>query len=247
MTDIERAEEHKRGGDLASVTFEFPEALAPRAVSVSVLGPFNAWTRGVHPLKRTGAGTWSARVFLPPGRIVYCFDVDGTAWLDPADEGRIPNGWGSEYSIRYVGRPRRPAEKRRRLLALHPIAGGSQVCPLEHSLERRPDASVVTLAGEIDLSTVTTLRSVLEHAVQQERPVIVDMSRVAYIDSSGLAELVALYRLAQRRGQRFSLAAPSRLLAKLLQLTRLTETIPTYPTVDAAVDAGAAGGGGPEE
>jgi len=23
-------------------------------------------------------------------------------WLDPADEGRVPNGWGSEYSIRHV-------------------------------------------------------------------------------------------------------------------------------------------------
>jgi hypothetical protein len=23
-------------------------------------------------------------------------------WLDPADEGRVPNGWGSEYSVRHV-------------------------------------------------------------------------------------------------------------------------------------------------
>lgn len=23
-------------------------------------------------------------------------------WLDPGDDGRIPNGWGSEYSVRHV-------------------------------------------------------------------------------------------------------------------------------------------------
>jgi hypothetical protein len=41
-------------------------------------------------------------VFFPPGRIVYGFDVDGIFWLDPSDEARLPNGWGSEYSIRFV-------------------------------------------------------------------------------------------------------------------------------------------------
>src|SRR5438445_12610879 len=28
--------------------------------------------------------------------------VDGAALLDPEDEGRLPNGWGSEYLVRYV-------------------------------------------------------------------------------------------------------------------------------------------------
>jgi hypothetical protein len=23
-------------------------------------------------------------------------------WLDPEDEGRLPNGWGSEYSVRHI-------------------------------------------------------------------------------------------------------------------------------------------------
>jgi hypothetical protein len=38
------------------------------------------------------------------GRIVYLFSVDGAPRLDPADEGRIPNDWGSEHSVRHVQR-----------------------------------------------------------------------------------------------------------------------------------------------
>jgi hypothetical protein len=33
---------------------------------------------------------------------VYGFDVDGVFWLDPADEGRVLNAWGTEYSTRHV-------------------------------------------------------------------------------------------------------------------------------------------------
>ena len=41
-------------------------------------------------------------MYLSPGRAVYLFSVDGVMWLDPEDDDRIPNGWGSEYSIRLV-------------------------------------------------------------------------------------------------------------------------------------------------
>jgi hypothetical protein len=35
-----------------------------------------------------------------PGRLP--FSVDGTKWLDPDDDKRLPNDWGSEYSVRDV-------------------------------------------------------------------------------------------------------------------------------------------------
>jgi 1,4-alpha-glucan branching enzyme len=88
---------------LIPVTFRFPSVLAPEAQRVSLLGPFNNWTPNVHPLKRIGNAWWIITVYFPPeGRVVYCFDVDGTTWLDPNDNGRTPNGWGSEYSVRNV-------------------------------------------------------------------------------------------------------------------------------------------------
>lgn len=89
-------------GFLLPVTFRFPGRLEPSARRVAVTGPFNRWDPRVHRLQRDGGGDWVITVYLPPGRVVYCFYVDGKPWLDPADQGRIPNGWGSEYSVRYV-------------------------------------------------------------------------------------------------------------------------------------------------
>jgi 1,4-alpha-glucan branching enzyme len=69
---------------------------------VAVVGPFNGWNPTVHPLARTTSGDWTITIYLPPGRIIYHFDVDGAAWLDPNDDGRIRNAWGSEYSVRHI-------------------------------------------------------------------------------------------------------------------------------------------------
>lgn len=76
--------------------------LAPRAQHVAVVSSFNGWDPRAHQLTKTPEGNWRITVFLPPGRVVYCFSVDGIPWLDPGDEGRVANGWGSEYSVRYV-------------------------------------------------------------------------------------------------------------------------------------------------
>jgi len=83
-------------------TFRFPGALAPKATRVAILGPFNGWDPTAHLLTKPTEGYWTITLYLPPGRTVYCFEVDGAYWLDPNDEGRIPNGWGSEYSVRFV-------------------------------------------------------------------------------------------------------------------------------------------------
>ena len=87
---------------LEPVAFRFPAWLVPGARRVAVVGPFNGWTHGVHPMSRQTGGAWTVTIYLPPGRVLYLFDVDGELWLDPYDEERIPNSWGSQYSIKHV-------------------------------------------------------------------------------------------------------------------------------------------------
>lgn len=87
---------------LTAVTLRFPGSLAPGASRVAVVGPFNGWDPTVHPLVRTTTGDWTITIYLPPGRVVYHFDVDGAVWLDPNDDGRISNARGSQYSVRHV-------------------------------------------------------------------------------------------------------------------------------------------------
>jgi Glycogen recognition site of AMP-activated protein kinase len=89
---------------LVPTVLRFPGTLAPGARHVAVVGSFNAWNPMGHPLVRTANGNWTITIYLPPGRTAYHFSVDGAPWLDPQDEARIPNGWGSEYSVRCMRR-----------------------------------------------------------------------------------------------------------------------------------------------
>ena len=88
--------------DLVPVTFRFPGSLVPQARRVIVIGPFNNWRGNSHRLIRIPGGDWIITVFLPPGRVVYVFDVDGTRFADPQSEDRVSTGTGSEYSIRDI-------------------------------------------------------------------------------------------------------------------------------------------------
>lgn len=92
------------GGEVVvPVAFRLPTGLVPNARRVAVCGSFNGWSADTHPLRKNVDGEWRITVYLCPSRIVYYFDVDGVPWLDPDDDGRVPNGWGSEYSVRRVG------------------------------------------------------------------------------------------------------------------------------------------------
>jgi len=128
-----------RGGsplnEVVPVTFRFPRHLVKDARRVSLVGAFNQWSSHAHPLTRTPEGDWHATIALPPGRIAYLFDVDGTHWLDPYDEGREPNGWGSEYSVRCVQPTSDPPSGVRPPANVVPIQGGAQALgrPVEPS------------------------------------------------------------------------------------------------------------------
>ncbi len=101
------------GQVVVPVTFQLPNYLVPAASRIAVRGSFNGWKADAHPLRKNVEGNWRITIYLCPSRIVYYFDVDGVPWLDPDDDGRVPNGWGSEYSVRRVGEtPQAPATAR---------------------------------------------------------------------------------------------------------------------------------------
>ncbi len=90
------------GSTLVPVTFRFPGHLDPVARHVAIVGSFNNWDPSANRMSRTPVGDWTATILLAPGRAVYGFWVDGMMWLDPSDEGREPNIWGSEFSVRTI-------------------------------------------------------------------------------------------------------------------------------------------------
>lgn len=94
---------------------------------------------------------------------------------------------------------------------------------------------VVTLAGEIDLQHSPSVRKHLMELMFDRRDVLVDMAKVAYIDSSGIASLVEAYQMARKNTTRFVLVAVSLPALRVLQLARLDKVFTLADTMDAAL------------
>ncbi|MGD0067555.1 MAG: STAS domain-containing protein [Streptosporangiaceae bacterium] len=63
-----------------------------------------------------------------------------------------------------------------------------------------PTEVIAAVTGEIDVSTVTTLREQLFELADNGGTLIVDLNRVTFIDSAGLGTLVGTARRAAEHG-----------------------------------------------
>ena len=99
--------------------------------------------------------------------------------------------------------------------------------------------AVVVLSGEVDATNSEELYNVLESVVlQHPRLLIVDLSALSFMDSTGLRMLLRSSRELDQQGGVLSLAAPQVSVARVLQLTRADQLIPVYESVaDAIADA----------
>ncbi len=95
--------------------------------------------------------------------------------------------------------------------------------------------TIVTLGGYIDLSTGPQLRDVLEAAAKTAPFLIVDMSRLGFMDSTGLGVLIDTYRHLGKRGGTLAIAAPQPIVAKVLAISGLDLVLNVHPSVAEAV------------
>jgi anti-anti-sigma factor len=79
----------------------------------------------------------------------------------------------------------------------------------------------VRVSGEVDMGTVPLLREAVEDHPGDWKIIAMDMSDVAFMDSSGLQELVRLSNRARERLFEFVIIRPSLPVTRLLQLTGL--------------------------
>ena len=129
---------------------------------------------------------------------------------------------GAPYDLQVEKESRGPAES----VGVRPESAGAAY-------------SVVVLAGEVDATNSDELYGVLESVVtQQPRLLIVDMSELSFMDSTGLRMLLRSSRSLDQQGGVLALAAPQVSVARVLQLTRADQLIPVYESMaDAIADA----------
>ena len=102
---------------------------------------------------------------------------------------------------------------------------------MEHSIREEGANLVVAFVGDVDLEHSPKARKVLLESVRRGKRVLVDLSGVDYIDSSGVASLVEAYKLARTRSQDLALASVSASAMRVLQLARLDKVFTIHDSV----------------
>ena len=106
---------------------------------------------------------------------------------------------------------------------------------------RHGDVTIFHLEHEFDLHYARALRALFQGKAKQRCPaLVVDLSGVPFIDSSGIAVLLEYLRDTARFGGQFCLAAPTDHVRHVFEITRLNEALPIFADVADAVAAAAA-------
>jgi len=106
---------------------------------------------------------------------------------------------------------------------------------LDITIRRERGVVIAAVAGDVDISTVARLRECLFELADGGGTLIVDLNRVAFIDSSGLGALVGAARRAAAHGGSLHAVCARPQTRKLLWLTGVDRRIPLAATVDGAL------------
>jgi anti-anti-sigma factor len=115
---------------------------------------------------------------------------------------------------------------------------------VEIAEDRREPVAVLYCSGELVRTTSSILESEIRRLLDANIVrVVVDLSEVGFVDSSGLGVLIAAQKRANRSGGQVMLSAPSETVSNTLQLVRLDKVLGVLPTVEAAKSALKSSGG----
>jgi anti-sigma B factor antagonist len=107
------------------------------------------------------------------------------------------------------------------------------------STRQNGQTTVVDVVGDIDLYNSPEVRKVLLDALKEKRAprVVVNLTNVKYIDSSGVASLVEGLKISRNLNSRFILFGLSPAAREVLELSRLIKVFEVYENEDQALGA----------
>ena len=102
---------------------------------------------------------------------------------------------------------------------------------------RSAGSTVLRVAGELDHHTAPTLTEVLDAVpLGPDDGLVIDLTDLAYCDSTGISVLVIAFQRAQAADSPFGLAGLNHELTRVFQIVGLDKFLPFHATVAEAVD-----------
>jgi anti-sigma B factor antagonist len=108
------------------------------------------------------------------------------------------------------------------------------------NFDRKSEENVELLevSGEIDIASAARLMTGLNETVADcEKPVVVDLSEVDFMDSTGLALLLNAHRRLARRDKGFAIVCGDGPVKRVFEITDMVGTLNVHADRDAATNA----------
>jgi len=96
--------------------------------------------------------------------------------------------------------------------------------------------TVIAASGDIDLHCSADFCREMISRLDAGEPILVDMSQVSYIDSSGIASLAQGLKRAREKDLKLALVQPGEAVMRILRLTKLDSVFPIFDSVGDAPD-----------
>ena len=107
---------------------------------------------------------------------------------------------------------------------------------IDITTERQGEALIYKLRGSLDIATSPSLRAALTQSASEGKDeIVVDLTKLEFLDSTGLGALIGAHRRALESGSQVRLAVGDGAIARLLNITGLVRVFPTYPTLEDAL------------
>jgi anti-sigma B factor antagonist len=102
---------------------------------------------------------------------------------------------------------------------------------MQYNTREEAGYRVLELSGEVDLHYSPQARKQILELLGQGHNLLVDLSSVEYIDSSGVASLVEGFQLSKNENLKFGLIGVSDAAMQVLQLARLDKVFPIHNAI----------------
>ena len=109
---------------------------------------------------------------------------------------------------------------------------------IETNLRHIGDIPVLDVDGEIDIYTTPQFKEAVAGVIEEgRRGIIINMSRVSYMDSSGFGTLLSATKRLRALNGSLHLVGCNDAISRMLQITRLNTIFGVHPTERDALDA----------
>jgi anti-sigma B factor antagonist len=109
---------------------------------------------------------------------------------------------------------------------------------LSISSDTRDEVTIVHVGGEIDVYTAPVLRERLDEHISEGRThLVVDLTDVSFMDSTGLGVLVGRLKLVRVTNGSLQLVCSSERILKVFSITGLDKVFQIFASVDNALAA----------